>query len=125
MAPTEVIELTWRHTHGDFDALCRKIMSGKEILTLQLGHYANFVGAHWWNLQVTFFLVHISMDFVVVFTRQITPKALSDDRDYLSITSLHDLQRCDRAQSLTGRRRIDPCSRRSPSSSQPCFQKIF
>ena len=22
-----------------------------EIITLQLGHYANFVGAHWWNMQ--------------------------------------------------------------------------
>lgn len=22
-----------------------------EILTLQLGHYSNFIGAHWWNLQ--------------------------------------------------------------------------
>lgn len=26
-------------------------MSTKEILTLQFGHYANFIGAHWWNLQ--------------------------------------------------------------------------
>ncbi|KAG7219413.1 hypothetical protein INR49_006773 [Caranx melampygus] len=28
-------------------------MSGlcREVLTLQLGHYANFVGTHWWNLQ--------------------------------------------------------------------------
>ncbi|CAG9854358.1 unnamed protein product [Phyllotreta striolata] len=26
-------------------------MSGREILTLQFGHYANFVGTHWWNLQ--------------------------------------------------------------------------
>ncbi|XP_053330545.1 protein misato homolog 1 [Spea bombifrons] len=25
----------------------------REVLTLQLGHYANFVGAHWWNLQDT------------------------------------------------------------------------
>ena len=30
-------------------------MSGvtREIVTLQLGHYANFVGAHWWNIQVS------------------------------------------------------------------------
>lgn len=29
-------------------------MSGlcREIITLQLGHYSNFVGTHWWNLQV-------------------------------------------------------------------------
>ncbi|KAF4081773.1 hypothetical protein AMELA_G00165080 [Ameiurus melas] len=28
-------------------------MSGvcKEVLTLQIGHYSNFVGTHWWNLQ--------------------------------------------------------------------------
>ncbi|TRY97389.1 hypothetical protein DNTS_032904 [Danionella cerebrum] len=28
-------------------------MSGscREVVTLQLGHYANFVGTHWWNLQ--------------------------------------------------------------------------
>lgn len=26
-------------------------MSTREILTLQLGHYANYVGAHFWNLQ--------------------------------------------------------------------------
>ncbi|KAG5867839.1 hypothetical protein JTB14_021234 [Gonioctena quinquepunctata] len=26
-------------------------MFGKEILTLQFGHYSNFVGAHWWNIQ--------------------------------------------------------------------------
>ena len=30
-------------------------MSGlcREVITLQLGHYSNFVGTHWWNLQVT------------------------------------------------------------------------
>jgi len=29
-------------------------MSGltREIVTLQAGHYANFVGTHWWNIQV-------------------------------------------------------------------------
>ncbi|XP_014204337.1 protein misato [Copidosoma floridanum] len=26
-------------------------MSTREILTIQLGHYANFVGTHWWNIQ--------------------------------------------------------------------------
>lgn len=26
-------------------------MVAKEILTLQFGHYSNFVGTHWWNLQ--------------------------------------------------------------------------
>lgn len=27
-------------------SLCR------EVITLQLGHYSNFAGTHWWNLQV-------------------------------------------------------------------------
>lgn len=26
-------------------------MSAKEIITLQFGHYSNFVGTHWWNIQ--------------------------------------------------------------------------
>lgn len=26
-------------------------MENKEILTLQFGHYANFIGTHWWNIQ--------------------------------------------------------------------------
>lgn len=26
-------------------------MTYREILTIQLGHYSNFVGTHWWNLQ--------------------------------------------------------------------------
>lgn len=25
----------------------------RELITLQVGHYANFVGTHWWNLQVS------------------------------------------------------------------------
>ncbi|KAK7116070.1 protein misato homolog 1-like [Littorina saxatilis] len=32
------------------------IMSGREIVTLQLGHYANFTGSHWWNLQEASFV---------------------------------------------------------------------
>ncbi|XP_076465690.1 protein misato homolog 1-like [Babylonia areolata] len=31
-------------------------MSGREIITLQLGHYANFTGAHWWNIQEASFV---------------------------------------------------------------------
>lgn len=31
-------------------------MSGREIVTLQLGHYANFTGTHWWNLQEASFV---------------------------------------------------------------------
>ncbi|XP_058788776.1 protein misato [Phymastichus coffea] len=30
-------------------------MVTQEILTIQLGHYANFVGTHWWNIQETNF----------------------------------------------------------------------
>ncbi|KAJ8678804.1 hypothetical protein QAD02_014591 [Eretmocerus hayati] len=30
-------------------------MATREILTIQLGHYSNFVGTHWWNLQETNF----------------------------------------------------------------------
>lgn len=26
-------------------------MSAKEILTLQFGHYPNYIGTHWWNIQ--------------------------------------------------------------------------
>ena len=27
-------------------------MSARELITIQCGHYSNFVGAHWWNIQV-------------------------------------------------------------------------
>ena len=30
--------------------------SNHEVVTLQLGHYSNFVGTHWWNLQVCVYL---------------------------------------------------------------------
>ncbi|CAK9805721.1 Protein misato [Anthophora quadrimaculata] len=30
-------------------------MTSREILTIQLGHYSNFIGTHWWNLQETNF----------------------------------------------------------------------
>ena len=30
--------------------------SSREVVTLQLGHFANFVGAHWWNLQESSFV---------------------------------------------------------------------
>lgn len=30
-------------------------MTSREILTIQLGHYSNFIGAHWWNIQETNF----------------------------------------------------------------------
>ena len=26
-------------------------MTSREVLTIQLGHYSNFIGTHWWNLQ--------------------------------------------------------------------------
>lgn len=30
-------------------------MTSREILTIQLGHYSNFIGTHWWNIQETNF----------------------------------------------------------------------
>ena len=27
-------------------------MSTREVLTIQCGHFSNFIGSHWWNLQV-------------------------------------------------------------------------
>ncbi len=30
-------------------------MSSREIITIQCGHYSNFVGTHWWNLQESAF----------------------------------------------------------------------
>ncbi|KAJ8304930.1 hypothetical protein KUTeg_018513 [Tegillarca granosa] len=33
-----------------------KKMDTKEIVTLQIGHYSNFVGAHWWNIQESTFV---------------------------------------------------------------------
>lgn len=27
-------------------------MSAREVITVQCGHYSNFIGTHWWNLQV-------------------------------------------------------------------------
>lgn len=29
--------------------------SSHEIVTIQAGNYANFVGTHWWNIQVSIF----------------------------------------------------------------------
>ncbi|KAH9518537.1 Protein misato 1 [Bulinus truncatus] len=31
-------------------------MSSHEVISLQLGHYSNFVGTHWWNLQESAFV---------------------------------------------------------------------
>ncbi|CAL7946551.1 unnamed protein product [Xylocopa violacea] len=30
-------------------------MTSREVVTIQLGHYSNFIGTHWWNLQETNF----------------------------------------------------------------------
>ena len=30
----------------------RWTMSAREVITVQCGHYSNFIGTHWWNLQV-------------------------------------------------------------------------
>lgn len=31
-------------------------MCSREIVSLQIGHYSNFVGTHWWNIQESSFL---------------------------------------------------------------------
>lgn len=31
-------------------------MNNNEIITLQFGHYSNFIGAHWWNIQESSFI---------------------------------------------------------------------
>ncbi|XP_048733947.1 protein misato homolog 1-like [Ostrea edulis] len=36
-------------------------MGSREIVTLQIGHYSNFVGTHWWNLQESSFLYNPSV----------------------------------------------------------------
>lgn len=30
-------------------------MNTREIVSLQFGHYSNFIGTHWWNIQETGF----------------------------------------------------------------------
>ena len=27
-------------------------MSAREVVTIQCGHFSNFIGSHWWNIQV-------------------------------------------------------------------------
>jgi hypothetical protein len=43
-------------------AIRRQTMAAatREIVTLQLGHYSNFVGTHWWNIQNASFVYHPS-----------------------------------------------------------------
>ncbi|KAH1014571.1 protein misato [Dendroctonus ponderosae] len=52
-------------------------MVSKEILTLQFGHYANFVGTHWWNIQESSFQYDSAapseIDHNVLFREGITP----------------------------------------------------
>ena len=48
-------------------------MSTREILTLQIGHYSNFVGSHIWNIQVS---IMCSLNIVKVLI-----KCLFDYRD--------------------------------------------
>ena len=30
-------------------------MSDRSVITLQVGHYSNYIGAHFWNIQVIIF----------------------------------------------------------------------
>ncbi|XP_077012522.1 protein misato homolog 1 isoform X2 [Tamandua tetradactyla] len=42
----------WAGTGGAARRSCASMAGGaREVLTLQLGHFAGFVGAHWWNQQ--------------------------------------------------------------------------
>ncbi|RXN17060.1 misato -like protein [Labeo rohita] len=53
-------------------------MSGtcREVVTLQLGHYSNFIGTHWWNLQV-----HLcyTMDAALVYDADLPVGELQSD----------------------------------------------
>ena len=33
----------------------------KQIITLQCGHYANYIGAHYWNMQEEYILSHTNV----------------------------------------------------------------
>ncbi|KAI0216232.1 Misato-like protein 1 [Lamellibrachia satsuma] len=45
--------------------------STREVVTLQIGHYANFVGTHWWNIQ--------DSSFVYSESEMIYPKEINHD----------------------------------------------
>ncbi|XP_037080389.1 protein misato homolog 1-like isoform X2 [Pollicipes pollicipes] len=49
-----------------------------EIITLQIGHYANFVGTHWWNIQESSFVydpsAQVELDHAVLFREGETSK---------------------------------------------------
>lgn len=54
------IVLWTRHLKGPYERcrpFCRsfRCLMGKEILTLQLGHKANYLATHFWNSQVLLF----------------------------------------------------------------------
>lgn len=44
--------------------------SGREIITLQLGNYSNFVGSHFWNLQDQYFVEEGQVCATMLRTRQ-------------------------------------------------------
>ena len=46
-------------------------MSAREVITFQCGHYSNFIGTHWWNIQVS----------VIPSLLYVTPSTLSVPRD--------------------------------------------
>lgn len=49
-----------------------------EIITLQIGHYSNFVGIHWWNIQESSFIYNpaakVEVEHGVLFREGETPK---------------------------------------------------
>lgn len=48
----------------------------REIITIQAGNYANFIGTHWWNMQVKFKLLTNFMCFVLGLALEIYVLAL-------------------------------------------------
>ena len=56
--------------------------STPEVITLQIGHYANFVGTHWWNIQESSFVYDpattVEIDHAVLFREGETSKVNSN-----------------------------------------------
>ena len=53
-------------------------MSAREVITIQCGHFSNFIGTHWWNIQV------VSHDSAVVYN-------FCADHSICSMAAIHQL----------------------------------
>lgn len=52
----------------------------REIVTVQVGGFANFIGSHFWNFQVEFYSVSINLwKSVLVFVRKILFQNICND----------------------------------------------